>query len=165
MIQRLVLCLFLLWSVETWAGEQTVMPVSVVNENIVASATDVIPQVGKHVGGEINALTMILALFMVLGVIFVCALVLKRLQPTKTATKGLKIITSLHLGAKERLIVVQVGDKQQLLGVTAQQITLLDTLEQPLEVNPPLVSDLGQSFISMIQKTLSKKPVSKSSYE
>ena len=110
------------------------------------------PQVGRHVAGNMDAMSMILALLMVLALIVVCALVLKRFQPGLKNQHGLKVITSMHLSAKERLVVVQVNDKQLLLGVTAHQISVLDTLDQPLKENTPIPTELGQSFLSLLKK-------------
>lgn len=117
------------------------------------------PVVGKHAGVNTNALTMILTLLMVLVLIIVCAMLLKRFQPAHIQSKGLKVVTSLSLGAKERLIVVQVGDKQQLLGVTSQQINLLDTLDSPIIPNNDMTTELSKSIVSIFQKHVAKKPV------
>ncbi len=120
-------------------------------------STQTLPQVGKHVGANMDAMTMIVALLMVLAIIIVSAFILKRFQPVKVNGKGLKVITSMSLGAKERLIVIQVGDKQQLLGVTSHQISLLDTLEKPLEISAPITSEISQSVVSLVQKHLLNK--------
>ena len=123
----------------------------------VTQPTEIIPEVGKHVGANMDAMTMIVALLMVLGIIIVCAIILKRFQPARVEGKGLKIVTSMSLGAKERLVVVQVGDKQQLLGVTGQNISLLDTLDTPLDISTPIATELGQSIVSLVQKHIVNK--------
>ncbi|MGJ8692221.1 MAG: flagellar biosynthetic protein FliO [Thalassotalea sp.] len=110
------------------------------------------PAVGKHVGSNLDAATMILSLLMVLALIIASAYVLKKFNITAVQSEDLKIITSLALSTKEKLLVVQVGDKQLLLGVTSQQITLLETLETPLEVKAPV----NQQFAASIQKLLKK---------
>jgi len=120
-------------------------------------AEEVIPVVGKHAGASMDAMTMIVALLMVLLLIVVSAFILKRFQPKAIDNKGLKIVTTLQLGSKERLVVVQVGNKQQLLGVTSGEISLLDTLEQPIEIPPPMSSELGKSLVSLVQKHVSNK--------
>jgi flagellar protein FliO/FliZ len=115
------------------------------------------PQVGKHVGGTMDAMSMILSLLMVLALIVILGFLLKRFQPARFDNKHLKIITRLQLGTKESLIVVQVGEKQQLLGVTAGQITLLETLDTPIVANNGLSgTDLGQSLVSFLQKSSHK---------
>ena len=124
-----------------------------VNPTTTTAIKEVVPEVGKHVGGNMKAMTMIVALLMVLLIIVACAFILKRLQPKGFEQKGLKIVSSIQLGSKERLVVVQIGDKQKLLGVTPHQITLLDTLESPLEISPPIVTELSHSIISLVKKT------------
>jgi flagellar protein FliO/FliZ len=126
-------------------------------ELIVTPSIEAIPEVGKHIGANMDALTMIVSLLMVLAIIIVCAFILKRFQPIKIQGKGLAIVTSMSLGAKERLIVVQIGDKQQLLGVTSQQITLLDTLDKALETSAPITTELSQSLVTLVQKHLINK--------
>jgi len=90
------------------------------------------PVVGKHVLANMDAGSMILSLLMVLALIIICAFVLKRFNFAQQGISQLKIVTSLSLGTKERVMVVQVGEEQLLLGVTAGQITLLDKLSEPL---------------------------------
>lgn len=111
------------------------------------------PEVGKHVASNMDALTMILSLLMVLGLIVISALVLKKFNLTAYQTDGLKVISSLPLGTKEKLVVVQVGDKQLLLGVTSQQINLLESLDQPLDIKAPV----NQQLASSLQKFLKKQ--------
>ena len=117
----------------------------------------VIPEVGKHVGANMDALTTVIALLMVLALIIACAFILKGIRPKNFENKGLKIVTSLQLGSKERLVVVQIGDKQQLLGVTTQHITLLDTLDEPIKASSPITAELGKSLVSLVQKHVSNK--------
>lgn len=48
---------------------------------------------------------------------------------------NLKILSSLSLGAKEKLLLVQVGEEQLLLGATGQKISFLHRLEQTVGPN------------------------------
>ena len=122
-------------------------------EEVIEKADRAIPEVGKHVAGNMDATTMILSLLLVLLLIVGSATVLKKFNFANTQqSNGLKVVTSLHLGTKEKLIVVQVGEKQVLLGVTQQQINMLDTLEKPIEVTAPV----NQRFTESIQKLLNK---------
>ena len=112
-------------------------------------------EVGKHVTANMSAMSMVLSLLMVLAVIVISALILKRFQGVQHSFNGLKIITSLHLGSKEKLVVVQSGDKQLLLGVTAQQITLLETLDEPLTNSAAKPIDFPQAIAKFLkQKTV-----------
>ncbi len=112
-------------------------------------------EVGKHVAANMDAMSMIVSLLMVLAVIIISAMILKRFQGVRHSINGLKIVTSLHLGSKEKLVVVQAGDKQLLLGVTPQQITLLETLDEPL-VEP---KESGVDFAQSLAKLLKQKAI------
>ncbi len=73
------------------------------------------------------------ALILVLLVFWVFARVMRQLHGAKGAIhNGLKIVGALSLGQRERVIVVQAGDEQLVLGVTANQINTLHVLATPL---------------------------------
>lgn len=103
-------------------------PDSTLMNNPVAPAA----KVGRHVNEDIDLLSMVVSLGVVLAIIVIVAFLLKRIQGGKTSLNGLKLISSLHLGTKEKIVVVQAGEKQWLLGVTPQQINLLSELTEPL---------------------------------
>ncbi len=72
-----------------------------------------------------------------LGVVLVLVLVLawlaKRLSRSRTIqTRGLRLIGGVSLGAKERVVLIQVGDRQLLVGVAPGFLQTLHVLEQPL---------------------------------
>ena len=118
------------------------------------------PQVGKHVMANMDASSMILSLLMVLAIIIVSAFVLKRFNIVQQGSSHLSVVTSLSLGAKERVIVVQVGNKQLLLGVTSQQVTLLDSLAEPINTGQMSVAKVPLnivSFLSSIRKSKTEK--------
>jgi len=118
-------------------------------EQIVDSSKTLIkgaPEVGKHVMANVDPSNMILSLLMVLAVIVASALILKRFNFVQQRTEQMNIVASLSLGAKERVVVVQVGEQQMVLGVTQQQITFIDNLAEPLakpnKNNSPLTSNI-----------------------
>lgn len=82
-------------------------------------------------GSDIGA--MVLALFAVLAVIVVLASLLKRFNLKFQGVSGVKVLSSVSLGAKERLVVVDVGGEKLLLGVTQQRIDCLKEL--PNDIN------------------------------
>lgn len=73
-------------------------------------------------------------------------------------TAHMKIIATMPLGTRERLLLVEVGGQQLLLGVTAQSISTLHTLETPVKtsVEPPESSDFSQKLLSMLNKQAPK---------
>ena len=100
-------------------------------------------EVGKYTHSNVDAVSMIISLLMVLALIIVSAWVLKKFNLTNQHIAGMKVIASLPLGHKEKLVVGAVGDEQLLLGVSSGQISLIKTLEQPLEVNSSFDNNLS----------------------
>jgi flagellar protein FliO/FliZ len=102
----------------------------------------------------------VMALLLVLGLILGLAWLLKRMPGSAfRQSEQLKIIASLPLGAKERAVVVQVGDQQLLLGVSAGSVTLLQTLPEPLQLPPsPQLADLKKlpDFAQLLAQRMRK---------
>ncbi|MCG3730487.1 flagellar biosynthetic protein FliO [Vibrio cincinnatiensis] len=73
------------------------------------------------------------SLLFVVVLILCLAWLLKRMRvPTFGQHKGFQVMRQLPIGTKERLMIVQVGEEQFLIGVTAQSIQLISKLETPL---------------------------------
>jgi flagellar protein FliO/FliZ len=71
-------------------------------------------------------------LSIVVGLIICSAYVLKKMKGNGFQTQGpIKIVASLSLGMKEKIILIQVGDKQQvLLGVSPEKIEKIQSYDQ-----------------------------------
>ena len=55
-----------------------------------------------------------------------------------TANGGLRVVGGLSMGPRERVVLVQVGDRQLLLGVAPGRVSTLHVLDKPLpQVSPP----------------------------
>lgn len=73
------------------------------------------------------------SLLFVIAIIIGMAWLLKRMRvPAFGQQKGLNVVRQLPVGTKERLMIVQAGEEQFLIGVTAQSIQLISKLETPL---------------------------------
>ncbi|WP_024198482.1 flagellar biosynthetic protein FliO [Escherichia coli] len=72
--------------------------------------------------------------------------------PKRTGVNGLKISASASLGARERVVVVDVEDARLVLGVTAGQINLLHKL-------PPSAptEEIPQTDFQSVMKNLLKR--------
>jgi flagellar protein FliO/FliZ len=67
----------------------------------------------------------------------------------------MKIVSAMPLGTRERLMLVEVGGKQLLLGVTATQINTLHIFDEPVthsEKTPPVASDFSQKLMAILQQ-------------
>ena len=85
---------------------------------------------------------MVMALVFVLGLMGVAVWVLRRIGiAPRAGSSHLKIISQLALGPRERVVVVEAGDRWLLLGVGAGGISRLGTLPKaemmPANAAPP----------------------------
>lgn len=152
----LIFILFSFHSVAQESKEATAAIETLDKSNVTNTSTSATPpnvEVGRHVMGNVDAGSMILSLLAVLVAIGIAAWLLKKLQMGGTTVNGLKVVTSLSLGSKERLVVVQVGEKQLLLGITGQQINLLDTLAKPIEIKSGVPIDINQTIARFSRKS------------
>ncbi|MGH8354860.1 MAG: flagellar biosynthetic protein FliO, partial [Pseudomonas sp.] len=88
------------------------------------AAQAVTPLAGNGVGGQL--VQLLLGLLLVVGLIFLLAWLLRRVQ--QIGPRGgqvIKLLASQALGPRERLLLVQVGGEQILLGITPGRITPL----------------------------------------
>ncbi|MFY8272889.1 flagellar biosynthetic protein FliO [Pseudoalteromonas sp. SSDWG2] len=83
-------------------------------------------------GLNLDLLSMLMSLALVVITILILAFFVKRLNPNMTASADFKVVRTLALGTKERLLVVEIDNKQHLLGVTPNAINYLYELEKPL---------------------------------
>ena len=105
-------------------------------EPVVSAAATAAPAVSAGVGGQLMQLVM--GLLLVLGLIFALAWLLRRVQNTGTRQgQVIELISSRALGARDRLVLVQVGNEQILLGLTPGRITPLHVLKEPVQVPDP----------------------------
>jgi flagellar protein FliO/FliZ len=99
-----------------------------------AAATAAAPAVSSGVAGQLTQL--VFGLLLVLGLIFFLAWLLRRVQQAGPAGKGqvIELIGSRALGPRDRLVLVQVGNEQILLGLSPGTITALHVLKEPVQV-------------------------------
>ena len=85
-----------------------------------------------------------LGLLVILGVIAVAAWLAKRFGNFKIGAQGqMKVIGGISLGARERVVLLEVGGEQLLLGVAPGRIQTLHKMETPLKGNSDSVSSKG----------------------
>ena len=88
----------------------------------------------------------LLMLLLVLAAIPLALWVLKRLQevqPRGAGPRPLAIAAQLPLGARERVVLLRVQDRLLVLGVTAQQVTLLGEGDPSSLPAAPAAPDFG----------------------
>ncbi|MHC8390964.1 flagellar biosynthetic protein FliO [Pseudomonas sp. MDT2-39-1] len=133
------------------------LPFSVLAAEPVATAATVAaaPAVSSGVAGQLTQL--VFGLLLVLGLIFFLAWLLRRVQQAGPAGKGqvIEIVGSRALGPRDRLMLVQVGNEQILLGLSPGTITALHVLKEPIEV-PATTDKATPEFAQHLLKILGK---------
>lgn len=85
-----------------------------------------VPQ-GAGLGGTLLALGLVVCLILAL------AWVARKLPGSGLRpVAGLRVVASLAIGPRERVVIVDCGGQQLLLGVTQHAVNLLHTLPEPL---------------------------------
>lgn len=94
----------------------------------------------EHVAASSAAINMsdyfkvLLGLIFVITLFLVCTFLFKRYGNSSIAGRGqIRLIDGLHLGNRERLVLVELKDKQILLSITPGQINKLDTVTTTTE--------------------------------
>jgi flagellar protein FliO/FliZ len=95
-----------------------------------------------------------LALALVVGLIYGAAWLFKRSKGLSQSTGiPMRTLSVLPMGVKEKIVLVEVGGKQILLGMTPHQINTLATFDEPI-VDTSLQND--KPFSSRLKEMLKK---------
>lgn len=87
---------------------------------------------------------IVVGLFVVLFIIGIVAWFVRRVPGLSVSTDGrLRVIAGVSVGQRERIILVQVGEEQLLVGVAPGRVETLHVLNQPL---PPADADQNSHF-------------------
>jgi len=136
-----------------------------------AAAESAVETAGKTAGGRslstapdpismTSLWQLTLGMLMVLALIVGIAWVLKRSGRFQVAAGGgLRILGGLSMGARERVVLLQVGETQLLLGVAPGRVQTLHVLEQPLPAGASTLQN-ASGFADQLGRFLKKEKVS-----
>ncbi|HEX2519722.1 MAG TPA: flagellar biosynthetic protein FliO [Castellaniella sp.] len=102
-----------------------------------------------------QSLQVILALLFIVGLLLAMAWVARRSGWIRQHVNraDLKILGTLRLGARASIALVQVRDAQLVVGVTAQQITLLHTLPADVPGTRVAPADFTESLNKAVARS------------
>lgn len=100
-----------------------------------------------------SLMQLLSGLILVVTLIFVLAWFLKRFTGLPGQSRALKVVASVPLGAREKLVLVEAGKKQLLLGVAPGRVNLIESYDEPL------IEASAQSgeFAARLQQVLNRK--------
>lgn len=155
---RLFIMLMLTFS-QAWA-EDTAIAHNSSSEPKVAVASS-----GVLESSQLSAqlLQLVMGLLLVIGLIFLLAWIVRRVQqslPVKGSQRAISLLATQALGPRDRLLLVQVGKEQILLGLTPGTIVPLHVLQEPVEVTgtEPNVPSAFAQRLTKVLKNSAKEP-------
>lgn len=94
-------------------------------------------------------------LIIVLALFFVCIWFMKKMGALPVSSKqNMKVLSGLSLGMREKLVLVQVGEKQLVLGVTPGRVEKLLMLEGEDRLFQQIKSDNTEEDFSLKLKQI-----------
>ena len=100
---------------------------------------------------------MLLALMAIIVLIYSLAWLAKKFNITPSHQQHLKTITSMSLGGRERIVVVEIQGQQYALGVTPQSVNTLFKLDEPL-ANTSMISN-DNKLLNKLADMLNNKSI------
>lgn len=102
-----------------------------------------------------------LSLILVLAAVFAAAWLMRRLRNFGRPGAGaIEVVADVALGAKERAVLIQVGNQQVLLGVAPGRVSTLHVLSEPVRTIPPGMAptSLGASDLPGTASASAQRP-------
>lgn len=111
------------------------------------------PMSDSGMGGQL--VQLLLGLLLVIGLIFLLAWLMRRVQQiVPRGGQVIKVLATQALGPRDRLVLVQVGTEQVLLGLTPGAITPLHVLKEPVHLPDaePASGEFAQRLMELLGK-------------
>ncbi|MCI8210576.1 flagellar assembly protein FliO [Pseudomonas sp. S25] len=122
-----------------------------------AAAPQANAALSSGMGGQI--VQLLFGLLLVVGLIFALAWLMRRVQRGVPGNaQVIELVGSRAIGPRDRLMLIQVGNEQILLGVTPGRITPLHVLSQPVQVpeRQPVNSEFAQRLMDLMGNKVQK---------
>ncbi|MEH0687807.1 flagellar biosynthetic protein FliO [Vibrio cholerae] len=108
---------------------------------------------GPATDSQLDIATTFGSLLFVVAFILFLAWLLKRMRvPAIGNQPGLSVVRQIAVGTKERIVIVQAGEEQFLVGVTAQSIQLIAKLDKPLSQEELATSPFASQLTQLLKK-------------
>ena len=118
-----------------------------------AEVTQAAPAATSSMSGQL--VQLLLGLLLVIGVIFLLAWLMRRVQQiVPRGGQVIKIVATQALGPRDRLVLVQVGGEQILLGLSPGSITSLHVMNEPVHLPDaePASTEFAQRLMELLGK-------------
>lgn len=92
-------------------------------------------------------------LFVIAFILFLAWLMKRMRVPTMVNQKGLSVVRQIPVGTRERIMIVEAGEEQFLVGVTTQSIQLISKLDKPLKQEEVASSPFANQLTQLLKKS------------
>lgn len=100
-------------------------------------------------------LQLVIGLVVVLAGIAVLTWLMRRVTRFQSAAGDrLRVLGGLSVGTRERVVLIQAGEEQLLIGVASGQVRMLHALKQPLPPPSPRAPAPGAGFAKRLAQAL-----------
>lgn len=100
--------------------------------------------ISRSTVGAGSVLQMVAGLALVVVLIFALAWAVRRFGHINVNARGaLRVVGALSMGSRERVVLIEAGDKQILLGVAPGRVQTLHVLEEPIRPQPAAAGQGG----------------------
>lgn len=150
--RAMIVAALLLFSLNAGADEVSSPIPKAIPTTVLQSANQADPVSASHLG------QLVVGLIIVLICIVALAWLARRFNRFQATTDGsLRLLGGMSMGARERIVLVQVGARQLLLGVAPGRINTLHVLDDPLDVASNVSNEsMGKGFAEKLSAALSK---------
>lgn len=104
----------------------------------------------------VQSMNVVGSLLLVVLAIIVCAFILKKMSSFQfRQNNNIQLLDGLPLGTREKLLLIQAGDKQLLIGVSQQGINTLHVFDEPIVVEKKGVKH-PKAFQNILKQWMTK---------
>jgi len=105
---------------------------------------------------------LVVSLFIVIGLMFLVVWLLKRTGRFDGRARHypMRVLTQMSIGQRERIILIEVGERQMLLGVAGGCVESLGWVDPPIEPEHVAASSMGHPdspFGKLLQRQLHRR--------
>jgi|TARA_B110000503_G_scaffold140977_1_gene233222 flagellar protein FliO/FliZ len=106
-------------------------------------------------------LKVILMLIFVVGLIFACAWLIRRMSGgVGLNQKHIQVLSVMPLGTREKLMIIRAASEYLLIGVTPNGIQTLHRFEEPIDLNGPAQASPFADRLKGLLKGFDSEPMS-----
>ncbi len=103
---------------------------------------------------------VILVLIFVVGLIFACAWLIRRMSGGLGVNhKHIQVLSVMPLGTREKLMIIRAASEYLLIGVTPNGIQTLHRFDEPIDLNDPIPASPFADRLKGLLKGLDSDPL------